>query len=232
MRKLYLALMALAAAMLAMAGIAVASSQFKQTAKVTLTATKPNAPTGFKASIFSSDPGAPLGQPVALKVLTITFPNGTQFNFNSKAIKLCKATDAEIVGTKGTACPGKSKLGSGSATAMAMPVFPSIPELATVFAGANKDLIVLIVPKAGAGSTLVLHAKITNAKLVVTLPKLEASGLKIVLVQLAVDVKASGKGKNAFARAGRCTKKQFIVTSRFLYEDGTTLKLKSTSKCK
>lgn len=231
MRKVSLALMMLAAAMLAMAGIAVASSQFKQTAKVTLTATKPNAPTGFKASIFSSDPGAPMGQPQALKLLVIAFPNGTEFNFNSKAIKLCKASDAEVVGTKGAVCPSKSKLGSGTATAMAMPVFPSIPETATVFAGANKELLVLVVPKA-AGSTLVLHAKVTGGKLAVAIPKLEASGLKIVLVQLAVDVKTVGKGKNAFAKAGRCTKKKFIVTSRFLYENGETLSLKSTSKCK
>ena len=47
---------ALAVVMLSAAGLAYASSQFTQTSKITLTATKANKPTGLKASLQSSDP--------------------------------------------------------------------------------------------------------------------------------------------------------------------------------
>ena len=80
------------AVLLLSTGIALASSQFKQTSNIRLTATKAGAATGFKAALKSSDPGEPGGKPQALKTLKITFPVGTKFNFKSKAIKPCTAT--------------------------------------------------------------------------------------------------------------------------------------------
>ena len=102
----------LAIGMLSIASLAYASAQFTQTANVTLTAVKAGKPTGLKAALLSTDPGAV--QPQGLKTLTIALPSATKFNFKSSAIKQCKASDIEIKATLGSACPAKSVVGSGT----------------------------------------------------------------------------------------------------------------------
>lgn len=218
------------AVLLLSTGIALASSQFKQTSNIRLTATKAGAATGFKAALKSSDPGEPGGKPQALKTLKITFPVGTKFNFKSKAIKPCTATDIEIKGTKGTACPAKSRIGGGSAEANGAPVFPMLPESATAYAS-KSDLILLLTPKAAAGSVLVLHGKIAANKVTVAVPLLQEGPLTIVITALELSVNKLGSGKSAFMAAGKCSGGKFTVGSSFLYYTGATLKLSSSSKC-
>lgn len=231
MRTLKITALGLAIAMLATTGIALASSQFKQTANVTLTATKPNASSGVKAVIFSEDPGAPFAQPQGLKVLTVTFPAKTKFNFKSKALVQCKASEAEIKATNGSSCPAKSKLGSGSANANGAPVLPAIPEAVSAFAGKN-EVILFLSPQAPGGVALVLHAKISANKLTVEVPELKQGPVNIVLTELKLTIKAIGKGKTTFITAGKCVKKKFVVTSSFLYQTGEKMTLTSSSKCK
>jgi hypothetical protein len=220
----------LAVTMLATTGLALASAQFKQTANVTLTATKPSASSGVKAVIFSSDPGAPFAQPQGLKVLRVTFPAKTKFNFKSKALKQCKASEAEIKATTGAACPPKSKLGSGSANANGAPVLPAIPESVTAFAG-NNEVILFLAPRAPGGVALVLHAKVSANRMTVEVPVLKQGPVNIVLTELKLSIKTVGKGKTTFIKAGRCVRKKFVVTSSFLYQTGEKLTLTSSSKC-
>lgn len=231
MRTLKITAIGLAIAMLATTGIALASSQFKQTANVTLTATKPNASSGVKAVVFSSDPGAPFAQPQGLKVLTVTFPAKTTFDFKSKALTRCKASEAEIKATTSAACPAKSRLGSGSANANGAPVLPSIPEGVSAFAGSN-EVILFLSPKAPGGVALVLHAKVSGNRLTVEVPELKQGPVNIVLTELRLTIKAIGKGKATFIKAGKCVKKRFVVRSSFLYQTGEKLTLTSSSKCK
>jgi hypothetical protein len=230
MRTLKITAIGLAILMLATTGLALASAQFKQTAKVTLTATKANASSGVKAVIFSEDPGAPFAQPQGLKVLKVTFPAKTKFNFKSKALKQCKASEAEIKATTGTACPAKSRLGSGGANANGAPVLPSIPESVTAFAG-NDEVILFLAPKAPGGVALVLHAKVSANRLTVEVPVLKQGPVNIVLTELTLSIKAIGKGPTTFIKAGKCVKKKFVVTSSFLYQTGEKLTLTSSSKC-
>jgi hypothetical protein len=219
-------------AAVAVASIALASAQFKQTAKVTLTAKKQGASTGFKASLQSSDPGAPLQKPQGLKTLTITFPAKTSFNFKTKALALCKANDTEMVATGGSACPAKSKLGSGGATANGAPVFPKIEENVTAYAF-NGQIVLLLAPKVlGAGSVIVLHGKISANKMTTEVPSLKVGGLTIVITGLELSVKAVGSGKTTWAKAGTCAKGKFTVKSSFLYETGEKLTISSSSSCK
>ncbi|HEY8303500.1 MAG TPA: hypothetical protein VIG42_02820 [Solirubrobacteraceae bacterium] len=235
MRSLKLTATILAAAMLAttiLAGIALASSQFKQSAKVTLTAKKAGASTGFTASLQSSDPGAPLEKPQGLKTLTVTFPAKTTFNFKSKALVVCKANDTELVATGGAVC-SKSKLGAGSSTANGAPILPKIEENVTAFAGSNQILL-LLAPKTlgGPGATLVLHGKISANKMTTEVPPIEKAGLKIVITGLQLKIKAVGSGKTTWAKAGKCVGKKFTVKSAFLYETGEKLTISSSSSCK
>jgi hypothetical protein len=219
-------------AAIAVAGLAWASSQFKQTAKVTLTAKKQGASTGFKANIHSSDPGAPLEKPQGLKTLTLVFPAKTSFNFKTKELKLCTASDIELVATGGKACPAKSKLGTGSATANGAPVFPKIEENVVAYAYSGQ-IVLLLAPKVlGAGSVIVLHGKVSGNKMVTPVPPLKVGGLTIVITGIELSVKSVGKGKAAWAKAGKCVKGKFTVSSEFVYESGEKLTIKSSSSCK
>jgi hypothetical protein len=236
MRSFKLTAMGLAAAMLvttAMAGLALASAQFKQTAKVTLTAKKAGASTGFSANLASSDPGAPLEKPQGLKTLTIAFPAKTAFNFKSKALTQCKANDTEIKATGGSVCPSKSKLGEGAATANGAPAFPVIPENVTAYAGSNQ-IILLLAPKklGGPGATLVLHGLISANKMTTEVPAIVVGGLPIVITGLQLKIKSVGSGKTTWAKAGKCVKKKFVVKSTFVYQTGEKLVLSSSSGCK
>jgi hypothetical protein len=231
MRLIKITAAGLAAALLATTGVALASAQFKQTAKVALTATKPNASSGIRAVISSSDPGAPFGKPLALKTLKLTFPANTRFNFKSKALAQCKASEAEIKATKGAACPAKSRVGTGGAAIDGAPVFASAPESVTAFAGKN-EVLLLLVPTGPAGSTLVLHARVSSNRLSAEVPLLAVGPVTFVLTELKLTVKATGKGSSAFIRAGKCAKKKFVVTSSFAYYTGEKLTLSSSSKCR
>jgi hypothetical protein len=231
MRRFHIAAPITAAVLLlALAAVAVASSQFKQTSNITLTATKASRPTGFKVAIKSSDAGEPGGKPQALKTLRITLPSATKFDFKAKSFTPCTASDIEIKGTGGAVCPAKSKVGSGSAEANGAPVFPLIPENVTVYAS-KSDLVVLISPKGPAGSVLVLHGRISANKVTVSVPVISAGPLTIVITGLTLTVNKVGSGKNTFITAGKCVAGKFPVKSSFAYYTGVTLTLSSSSKC-
>ncbi len=220
---------ALALVAVSVAAVAIASSQFSQTSKITLTATKAGQPTGFKAAIKSSDPGEPGGKPKALKTLTITLPSATKFNFNSKSLTPCKASEIELKGTGGAVCPAKSKVGSGSAEANAFPAIPLIPLTATAYAGPGKIVFVL---KGSGGLVLVLYGVVSANKVTTSVPPLALGGVPVVVTGLNLNVSKIGTGKNAFITAGKCKGGKFTVKSSFVYLTGWPLTLSSSSNCK
>lgn len=226
MRKTRLLAPALATALLSATGLAYASTQFKQTSNIKLTATRASKPTGLSVSLVATDPGAI--QPQGLKTLTITLPASTKFNFKSKAIVQCKVSEAEV---KIGACPAKSKIGSGSAIANGAPVLPTIPETVTAYAGKNQ-IILLLKPSGPAGQILVLSGKVSANKVTASVPVLNSGGLNIVITTLNLSVKKLGAGKQAFITAGRCTKGKFAVKTSFVYQTGASLTLPSSSACK
>jgi len=210
------------------AGVAYASEQFKQTSNITLTATKAGKPTGLKANLVATDPGA--AQPQGLKTLTITLPEGTRFNFKSSAVAQCKASDVEIKATGGHACPSKSRIGSGTAVANGAPVAPTIPENASAYVGPNQ-IIFLLSPSGPAGQVLVLHGAVSKNKVTTQVPVISAGGLNIVITTLNLTVNKVGSGSKAFITAGKCKSGKFAVSARFLYQTGQTLTIPSSSKC-
>jgi hypothetical protein len=228
MRTLKLVALTLVVTVIGVEAVAYASSQFTQTSNITLTAKKAGKPTGFKASLLSADPGAP--QPQGLKTLTITFPAKTKFNFKSKAIKQCKASDLEIKATLGSACSAGSRIGTGSALANGAPVIPIIPENATAYAGHNQ-IIFLLTPKGSAGQVLVLHGAVAANKVTTQVPVINAGGLNVVITSLDLTVKTLGSATNAFVTAGKCTGGKFTVTASFVYQSGTPLTRTSSSAC-
>lgn len=230
MKTLKLTAVLLAALALAATGLAYASPLFKQISVITLTAKKEGKPTGLLVTLESSDAGAV--QPQGLKTLTIELPAKTTFNFKSKAIKLCTASEIEIKATLGKACPAKSKIGSGSAVANGAPVLPMIPEDAVAYAGSGHRIVFLLTPATSAGGqVLVLYGKVVGATVTTPVPVIVAGGLNIVITELKLTVAKIGTGANAFITAGKCTAGKFTVKASFLYQTGATLALTSSSTC-
>ena len=81
---------------------------------------KPKKSTGVAVDLSSSDPDNPKnGQPDALRRLDLDFPAGSKVD--PTTVPYCKATDTELEQEGPSACPGRTKIGTGHATAK----FPS-----------------------------------------------------------------------------------------------------------
>jgi hypothetical protein len=86
---------------------------------------KPKKNTGITVDLSSSNTDDPNAQPAALRELFLHMPEGTKVN--PKAAKFCNATDNELQNEGPDACPGKSEIGAGSATARAPD--PNLPQI-------------------------------------------------------------------------------------------------------
>ncbi len=227
MRKWALVLVA-AVLTLALAGVAVATSQFKQVANITFTADKAGQSTGIKADVHSTDPGA-LGQkPKAATQLVVTFPAGTKFNFGK--VHPCTLSDKQLTQTNSTGCPASSKVGSGTAVANVKPTpLGLINAKVTAFARNSKTVILWVTSKVATPQVIILSVSGTSFSIPVPVQKL--GSVPIVLTSLKLNIPASGSGRSALITAGKCVAKQFVVKTRFTYVDHTSLDVTSTSAC-
>jgi hypothetical protein len=226
MRK-FVAVAAVALLSLTLAGAALAA--FTQTSNITLTAHKAGKPTGIKANVSSTDPGAT--QPKAAKLLVVTFPSKTKFNLGTPLVTACKLSDAKLA--SGAACPSKSLIGSGSAVANAYPLASSVPANVKAYAaGPGKMVMVATAHVLGATMRTIIHATASGSKLTIPVPTPVVSTIKVVLVSLTLNVPAKGSGKNALITAGKCSAHKFAVKSHFVYVDGSTFNTTSSSACR
>ncbi len=219
----WITLAAAAALSLVFAGVALAD--FTQTSNVALTATHAGKSTGIKADIHSTT--SPGQAPEAAKLLVITFPAGTRFNLGS--VKPCKLSDGQL--TTGKSCPSGSQIGTGSATASAYPLPQPILAGVKAYAAGPKKMVLVVKATSPIPQTLVIRETTSGAKLTIPVPTPTVAGFQVVLVSLKLNVPARGSGKTALITAGKCTSHSFIAKSHFLYSDGTTADLQSSSPC-
>jgi hypothetical protein len=222
MRKLTIAAATVALTLMA-AGAALA---FTQASNIFLTATKAGQSTGIKADLHSvSDPGA---APKAAKQIRIQFPAGTKFNLGR--VKACTLSDKQL--QAGKSCPAASGIGAGSATASLFPLpQPVLAGVKAFAAGANK-MVLVVKATSPAPATLVIHETITGTTLNIPVPTPTVAGFKVVLVSLKLNVPSKRIGKTPLITAGKCTAGKFPVRAHFLYADGSTLDITSSSTCK
>lgn len=218
---------AVAGLALALAGVALAT--FHQKGSVTLTAFKEGAPTGIKANLYSGDSSG--GAPWATKTVQITFPTGTKFALGH--YKACTLSDSQI--QSGRSCPSASKIGTGSDTATTIingkPAGSFNGTVAAYVAGPGK-MIEVVKTKVGAKTATVVIHTITNKNVLsISVPQLKFGAYPIVLTSLKLDVPKKGTGRSALITAGKCTKNQFLVKTHFVYTNGKTKDLKSSSFC-
>lgn len=219
--------------------VSAAAAKFTQFSNITLTAHKHGQTTGIKADVHASDPTAPGGQPKSLTKLTITFPAKTTFNLKTPLATACTLSDKQLSNQFGPSCPRKSQIGTGSAVANAAPVANSVAAKVKAYVGRSNSMILVVKPTASAFASqiIVIHASVSGSKVTIPIPQLVLgkspgfAGVKVVLVSLKLSVPALGSGKKALITAGTCSSHRFVVKSRFVYADHSTLELKSSSGC-
>jgi RND superfamily putative drug exporter len=162
-----------------------------------------------RPSLLSSDPGRACS-PRDLTTLTITFPTAkTKFNFKSRAIKQCKASDIEIKATLGSACSAKSQIGSGHRCRQRRTRDTRDPGERRGVRGQGPDHLPaharrLLRTGAGPARQAVSANKVTTPEV----PVINAGGLNVVITALNLTVKTIGHGSNAFVTAGKCSWRQ------------------------
>jgi hypothetical protein len=222
MRKLTVTV-AVVVASLAFAGAALAA--FTQVSNITLTTTKAGHSTGIVADIHSTS-----DTPQALKaatLLVVKFPAGTKFQLG--LVKPCKLSDQQLM--SGTSCPAKSKVGSGSAQASAYPLPQAITAGVKAFAAGPHSMVLVVHATQPIPQTLIIHETVSGSKLSIPVPTPTVAGVKVVLTSLQLSVPARGSGRSALITAGKCTAHNFVVNSHFVYDDGSTMDLQSSSPC-
>ncbi|HTP22734.1 MAG TPA: hypothetical protein VMJ65_24225 [Solirubrobacteraceae bacterium] len=222
MRK-WITIGATAVLSLVLAGVALAD--FTQSSNIALTTTHAGKSTGIKADIHSTT--SPGEAPKAAKLLVLTFPARTKFNLGS--VKACKLSDGQL--TAGKSCPSASRIGTGSATASAFPLPQPILAGVKSYAAGSHKMTLVVKATSPFPQTLVIHAIASGAKLTIPVPTPTVAGFQVVLVSLKLNVPARGSGKTELITAGRCRAHSFTVKSHFVYTDGSTADLTSSSPC-
>ena len=227
-----------------------AFAAFSQTASVKFTTSKEKASTGTKTRIAASEPDAPAGKPSkAARKVVIKFHKGT--TFNTAVPNVCRASDGDIIATKGAACPRGSKVGAGSAEAITGfgPGVDPIQE--SIIAYNNKNqLILYLTPKGTIGQTFVLRAKLkassSGTTLTTNVPPLclpggtpptcsngEAVLTKFNLDTAGITKTVSGKRSIYVTTPSTCpSSKKWTTKTTFTYSDGSTKALSNTSTCR
>jgi hypothetical protein len=80
------------------------------------TTPQPGAQTGMTLHVLYKDPRDPNAKPPALSKLVLRLPLGTRFD--SSAVPVCSASDAELQALGPSACPAESRVGSGTFVAL------------------------------------------------------------------------------------------------------------------
>lgn len=237
MRRSIIIATVLAAALVA---AAVAVAQFSQVARVSLTAHRAGQSTGIVSDLHSSDPTAPGQKPKAASKVVLTFPAGTSFNLATPLVARCRLSDAQLKNEFGPSCPSRSRIGAGTAVANGAPAVSSVSSRVTAFVAGARSMVLVVKPTeaAYASQIVVLRASVAGSRLTIPIPTVVLGkapgfpGVSVVLVALKLRVPPLGSGRKALVTAGRCTAHRFVVGSRFVYADHSTLSLSSSSACR
>jgi hypothetical protein len=213
---------------LASAALAV-SGTFVQVANVGLTAHKTGQSTGINSDLHSSDASQPGNKPVGAKTVVITFPAKTKFNLATPLVKKCTVPMSKLTALVPTTCPKSSQIGTGSAVVNASPIYATINAGVKAYVRNSKTIILVVTT--GLAAPQVIAMTVSGAKLSIPVPNQSLGNTALVLTSLKLTTKAIGTGKKALMTAGKCVAHKFTVNSHFVYLDGSTLDIPSTSAC-
>jgi hypothetical protein len=223
------AVLLLAACVLGVAAYAAhASPRFKASLKLTYLTTRPGVSTGFTTLMTWTDPGAPAGVPKVIKRITLRFPPGT--NFDTSALVTCTASDQTIKARGASACPPKSKLGSGS-TIGVLTSGAQITTTVTLFNARHQIIVVVTVN----GALVTEFRDEVQRNTIVVKPVLPA-GVSLKRLALRVDPHSTGRGvaRKVYMRTPQTcpTSRHWSIGGTFLYADQASQNLTATTRCR
>jgi hypothetical protein len=229
---------------LSLVAVPIAIAAFSQTAEVSLTTKKAGKATGVSADLHAEDPEAEGQKPKAASRVVVTLPPGTRYDARGAA--QCNGLeDSEVVAGE---CPAKSVLGTGTAKANAAPLVASTTEDITAYH--TKGGVIFRLVDNGAdpapGQSLVIRGKLSKKGVLTTdVPPLAVAGVKVVLTDFELDLKAKqkkitkGKGKKkkkikvAVLRSPKKCNGTWTTKVNFTYDDGSTSgDIVTTAPCK
>jgi hypothetical protein len=195
------------------------------------TAKKPN---NVKLSIELITTPTP-GEPgFATQSTTVHFDKNLAFG--AKYLPVCAKAQVQSDDTK---CKKGSRIGTGSATGVALGATENLTVTAYNGPGGNK-IELLVVGSAPLPIHSVIEGKIVTdhgkfgKKLVVNIPselQQPAPGAFATLTDFRTAVKGTGSKKRPYVGLKGCTKKKLNYRADFVFSDGTTSTATATSKC-
>jgi gas vesicle protein len=228
------------ALVLSVAGVAIATDQFKQTASIKYTKKDVKKSTGFKAKLTTKDPAAQYQKPAGPTSVKVKFAGA---KVDTAGADVCDKDDNGITAGQ---CPSDSEIGDGEAQANAQPLLACTPVLSVKAYNEEKGIALLLRQKgACAGQTLVLHGKwsgkgvktaangtiaANNPTLTVKVPALVVLGTKVVLTSFKLTTDPHKKGKHKLVRTPSKCNDFFRVTTTVKFDDPSIKTFKKTTK--
>jgi hypothetical protein len=227
-----------AVATLALAGVALAA--VKVTFSATATTNKANKPTGLNVNIASSDDTPGALQPPIMNRIVIKLPGG---KYNASKFARCNLASLQAKGP--TACPSKSKIGTGTGVGLARPVVEDpVNGKLTIFNGTKQGgrdtVLVFVFPdlgptfvsvgkviKTGSGYTLDF-----NVPPIKTLPNAPDASVTSVKTKTPKKSVRKGKRKHYLILTPRKCSGTWKGSGTFYFATGETQTVPVSQKCK
>jgi hypothetical protein len=207
---------------------ALASPQFKSTFALSYLSADTGVSTGLTTRMTWSDPGEPGGAPKAIKKITLRFQRGTVFD--TSALPACSTSDDAIKAMGASACPAKSRLGSGH-TIGATSDGTRFTTDVTLF-NAKRQIIVLVTLN---GTTVTEFRDRVRRSTVSVAPALPL-GVSLERLTLRIDPHARGSGaaRKIYMRTPlSCPKsRHWKIVGTFEYADDTSETRTSATRCR
>jgi hypothetical protein len=225
---------------------AAAYATFTQSFTQTFTVTKKSKATGIKTLISSSETDPNVAPKEVSKVI-IKFHKGTKFNWNVPTQCKLTAQQIETAPDPATACPAKSKVGTGTAVAMIPTIVPSTTEDIVAF-NTKKGIYFVLTDNTddiAPGQTLVIKGTLSTAAspvLTTPVPALVIAGKPVILTKFQLDInkmtkKVKQKGRtvgiNYATTPTKCPgTKKWTNVATFEYRDGSPSEnINATTTC-
>lgn len=226
---------------LALAAVAVASPQFRQTADLKYSTGKALRPAGISAELHATDPGAqPPGAQPGVRTLRIRLVGART---DARVGRLCR-----LERDRAESCPARTRVGRGTATAnlVGTDTATGQPKVVqglaqTVVAFQTTGGFYFVVKGVTLPTTAILKARLSRFGLLRLnverdLPVIPG-GNKIVLTDFQVRVERVTRGRGARRRAliatPRCGRsRRFRIVSAFTYTDGSSRTVTSRQRCR
>lgn len=190
------------------------------------------ASTGTEVSIVFRNPSNPDGKPIPVRREVFVFPSGTRFD--PAVVPPCNASDPELMLLGESACPARSRVGGGTATAVSGTPFDPVPlDIAGFENGRGLSLVTTVRPL---GLRFVARGVREGRTMTVDYPRAPGGPPdgETALREVHNTFDARSLGRRAYVRTpSTCPRSgRWRFVGHFTYSDGVTQAAVSTQRCR